>query len=154
MECGEDPELGGPGGRVTVELSWERVSLLPGGIARTERYGDMLVLGMHPALAQPYGWNELRDAASGEVVATPDVFPPSDAEATAAGMSGSAMIGIEPARLRAGHTYRISWPFTAFDRTEMSQLQATVTYWHVDAFSSHLLIDCHGTIERWTNAGS
>jgi hypothetical protein len=61
------------------------------------------------------------------------------------------MIGIEPARLTADRTYRLTWTFDAWDETEMSMLQAGIEYWHVDRFRTELLIDCDGVVlDRFT----
>ncbi len=138
------------GGIVTVELRWDRLDVLPGGIGRTSGYGDMLVLEMHPELAAPFGISYLTDVETGEPVAEPNVIPPAgDRVLVNEFLNGPAMIGIEHHRLEAGRLYRLTWEFDAWDDVDMRNLQAGIEYWHLDQFRRETLIDCERTVLEW-----
>jgi hypothetical protein len=147
MTCRDDVPQGGT---VTVELRWDRLDLLPGGIGRMNGYGDMLVLEMQPLMAAPFGYSTLHDVETGEAVAEPIVIPPAgDRVLENESLNGPAMIGIEHHRLEPGRPYRLTWEFDAWDDVDMRELQAGVEYWHLDDFRVESLIDCDGTVLDW-----
>ena len=97
------------GGTVTVELRWDRLDFMPGGVGRMNGYGDMLVLEMHPLMASVFGYSFLTDVETGEEVAESNVFPPSgDRVLQNEFLNGPAMIGIEHHRLEPGRLYRLA----------------------------------------------
>ena len=138
------------GGTVTVELRWDRLDFLPGGIGNINGYGDMLVLEMEPLMADPFGYSFLTDVETGEQVAEPNVFPPSgDRVLLNQDLSGPAMIGIEHSRLKAGRLYRLTWEFDVWDEVDIRDVQAGVEYWHLEEYRREALIDCDGTVLDW-----
>jgi hypothetical protein len=147
MACrNEEPR----GGTVTVELRWDRLDLLPGGIGRLEGYGDMLVLEMHPLMAAPFGSPFLTDVETGRRVAEPIAIPPAGNRVLENDfVTGPAMIGIEHRNLQSGRLYRLTWEFDAWDDVDMQDLQAGIEYWHLDQFRRETLIDCERTVLDW-----
>lgn len=138
------------GGTVSVELRWDRLDTLPGGIGRMNGYGDMLVLETHPLMASAFGYPFLTDVATGVQVAEPNVIPPAGERVLEnESLSGPAMVGIEHHRLEAGRLYRLTWEFDVSDGVDVGDVQAGVEYWRLDDFRMETLIDCHGTVLDW-----
>lgn len=137
-------------GTVTVDLRWDRLDLLPGGIGQVSGYGDMLILEMNPETSAPFGFSSLIDVETGERVAEPNVFPPAgDRVLQNEFLNGPAMIGIEHRNLQPGRLYRLTWEFDVWDGVDVRDLQAGVEYWHLDDFRMETLIDCDGTVLEW-----
>lgn len=145
MDCAEE-EPGG--GTVTVELTWARTSLWPGGIARLDRFGDALVLELNPELASPHGSTHLVDTGNGAVVAEAGQFTAA-ADPMLMQLSGPSVIGIDHGRLEPGRSYRATWTFDAWSGTDVSNLQAGIEYWHADRFRTETVIMCDRTIHDW-----
>ncbi|HET7636710.1 MAG TPA: hypothetical protein VFK93_03445, partial [Candidatus Limnocylindria bacterium] len=141
MEC---PRSGD--GSLTATFRWDRVAVMPGGIANLDNYGDMLVLALAPSLAGTADYPLVRDASSGEVVGEPALLPPygTAVESFHRDLNGPAMLGIEAGRLQAGHTYSVTWPVTFLDRS--ADVQADIEYWHLDRFRTELVVDCQRTV--------
>jgi hypothetical protein len=134
-------------GSVTATFRWDRVPFLAGGIAHITDYGDQLLVELPPGWAMAYDNPFVRDIETGGVVGEPILLPPSGMAVEALRkLNAPAMIGIEAAKLRAGHTYRVTWPVSLWEDGEPT-IQASVEYWHLDQFRMETLIDCAGTVE-------
>lgn len=141
------------GGSVTVDLRWDRTSLMPGGLANAANYGDNLVLELDPMIAAPSDYPYLTDRDTGERVAEPNMFQPAAEHLMFRDdLTGPGVIGIEQGRLEAGRTYRLTWEFDVYGDVALSDLQAGVEYWHVDRFRTQTLLDCDGTVLDWFGA--
>lgn len=131
---------------VSVELRWDRVALLPGGVANLRQYGDLLLL--ENSLDDAWEIAEyplLVDVATGETVAEPDEgYRPNSARLEEL-EGGPSAIQIAWDALQPGHTYRTTWVLRKFDDpTADGTFGAAVEYLHADQFRWEQLVDCMG----------
>jgi hypothetical protein len=134
---------------VTVDVRWERTSLLPGGLANVGDYGDLLLLELAP---EPWldviEWPALVDRASGHTVAEPGIVAAIHAEAIE-NTGGTHAIPIGWDVLRAGRTYRATWLLdpTRLDEPELGSTVIGVEYHHADTFRWETIVRCDGMDE-------
>jgi hypothetical protein len=133
-------------GSITARFSWDRVPLLPGGVAHVSGYGDMLVAELPTTLAWVYDYPFVRDVATQEVVGEPNLLPPygTAVESFHPEINAPALVGIEIGKVRAGHIYELTWPVDFIRDAE--GVEASIEYWHLDRFRTELVIDCSGTV--------
>lgn len=129
---------------LTADVRWDRTSLLPGGLANLDQYGDVLVLDQSseqvwrldnsPTLVQPN---------NGNTVAEPGEAYAPNQERTVLALRGMHVIQIGWDALEPGVTYRATWIFIANDDIrDPDMLQVGVEYIHADRFRWETLADC------------
>ena len=131
---------------VSVELRWDRVALLPGGVANLSQYGDMLLL----ETSADDAWvldnlPALEDKASGTVAAQSDVgYRPNGSRVETLETAPHA-IQINWNALEPGRTYRATWELRRFFAPGAdTTFAASVEYLHADQFRWEQLVDCMG----------
>lgn len=131
---------------VSVELRWDRVALLPGGVANLSQYGDMLLL----ETSADDAWvldnlPALEDKASGTVAAQSDVgYRPNGSRVETLETAPHA-IQINWNALEPGRTYRATWELRRLSAPGVdTTFAASVEYLHADQFRWEQLVDCMG----------
>jgi hypothetical protein len=129
---------------LTADVRWDRISLLPGGLANLRQYGDVLVLDQSTeevwSLAN---YPTLVDVSAGRVVAQPDEAYAPNQERTVQALRGPHVIQINWDVLEPNTTYLATWVFEASDNAnDPEPLQVAVEYIHADRFRWESLVDC------------
>ena len=130
--------------KLTADLRWDNVSLLPGGISNIEHYGDLLLLENSPSDDwEIEEWPTLIDVGTGATVAEPDegYAPNQDRLAELGG--GLHAIQIAWNALEPDRDYRVTWLLRRWDTGLPPTTFATsVEYIHADRFRWEALADC------------
>lgn len=130
---------------LVAQVEWDRISLLPGGLANLDQYGDVLVLD-HPDedVWVLDNYPTLIDTSTGEVVAEPDVAYAPNQERTFAALRGPHVIQVAWDALKPGTRYRAEWILKPHDAiADQEALQVGIEYIHADRFRWEALADCY-----------
>lgn len=130
---------------VSADVRWDQVSLLPGGLANLDQYGDLLLLENSSSDAwEQETWPELVDVEKGIVVAEPDEgYAPNQPKLETFDGPAIAAIQINWDALKPGRTYRATWELRRFDRPgKDASFAASVEYIHADRFRWEEVVDC------------